>query len=167
MTYDSDEFTGALKSYQVVAKLPQRHPVENETGKFVGITGQPKPLNARLKIPDSVVPHTERGDVWNLRFLERSVDVAFFVDIFHVWSPVILDENNLLVLHVVRPHWPSGSLEWRAVGISGRARDKEGMFGGVITIRDHHHAEFAAMRVSTLEIVQTVKIPHGFAFIRG
>jgi hypothetical protein len=28
------------------------------------------------------------------------------------------------------------------------------MFGGVITIRDHHHAKFAVMRVSTLEIVQ-------------
>ena len=37
------------------------------------------PLNVGRKIPD-VVPHSERGNVWNLRTLETSVDVALFFD---------------------------------------------------------------------------------------
>jgi hypothetical protein len=41
------------------------------------------------------------------------------------------------------------------------------MFGGVITIRDHHHAKFAVIRVSTLEIVQAIRILDGFAFMSG
>lgn len=96
MAYDLDEFKHALKSYQIIPKLLQRHPIQIESTKFVGITSpstKTKLLNMHLKIPD-IIPHAKWSDVWNPHFLEGSVDVAFFVDILHIWFPERIEQDK-------------------------------------------------------------------------